>query len=89
MTAGWYDSKRYREAVGAMAPDRVYFGTIESIYKFYYMYGYHLGHATEKPKLKAKFVEDKNGHILPYVHFEGGRMAIGNEALKILREAAR
>lgn len=63
--------------------------TKKSIYKFYYMYGYPLGVATDEPKLKAKFIEDKNGHILPFVHFEGGKMALRDEALKILQETVR
>jgi len=60
--------------------------TRKVIYKIYYHYAYPLAEATKEPKLKAKFVEDKNGHILPYVHFEGGRMTLREEALQILRE---
>lgn len=60
--------------------------TRKAIYKIYYHYAYPLGDATQEPELKAKFVEDKNGHILPYVHFAGGRMALRAEALAILRE---
>jgi len=56
------------------------------LYKFYYHYGYSLGDAREEPQLKAKFVEDKNGHILPYVHFEGGKMTLSAEALQVLRK---
>lgn len=63
--------------------------TKKLLYKFYYHYGYRLGQAMEEPQLKARFVEDKNGHILPYVHFEGGRMVLGAEALEILRENTR
>jgi len=60
--------------------------TKKSLYKFYYHYGYPLGQATEEPQLRAKFIEDKNGHILPYVHFEGGAMRLREEALHVLRE---
>lgn len=60
--------------------------TRKQLYKFYYHYGYPLGDANEEPQLKAKFIEDKNGHILPYVHFEGGRMTLRPEALEILRK---
>lgn len=56
------------------------------LYKFYYRYGYPLGDALEEPKLVAKSITDKNGHILPYVHFEDGRMNIRDEALSVLRE---
>jgi hypothetical protein len=60
--------------------------TRKSLYKIYYHYGYPLGDALEEPKLLAKSITDKNGHILPYVHFEGGRMGIREEALNFLRE---
>jgi hypothetical protein len=60
--------------------------TRKSLYKFYYHYGYPLGDALEEPKLVAKSITDKNGHILPYVHFEDGTMRIRDEALNILRE---
>lgn len=62
--------------------------TKKSLYKFYYHYGYPLGDAREEPKLIAKHIVDKNGHILPYVHFEGGAMSLRDEALGILREMA-
>lgn len=60
--------------------------TRKVIYKIYYHYAYPLGDATQEPELKARFIEDKNGHILPYVHFEGGRMDLRTEALAVLRE---
>ena len=60
--------------------------TRKSLYKFYYHYGYPLGDALEEPNLVAKSITDKNGHILPYVHFEGGTMNIREEALMVLRE---
>lgn len=62
--------------------------TRKTIYKIYYHYAYPLCDATQEPELKAKFVEDKNGHILPYVHFEGGKMDLRAEALALLREIA-
>ena len=58
------------------------------LYKFYYRYGYPLGDALEEPELIAKSITDKNGHILPYVHFQGGKMSIRDEALNVLRELA-
>jgi hypothetical protein len=45
-----------------------------------------LSDTTEEPQLEAKFIEDRNGHILPYVHFEGGKMTLRQEALEVLRE---
>ncbi len=62
--------------------------TRKVIYKIYYHYTYPLCDTIQEPELKAKFIEDKNGHILPYVHFEGGRMDLREEALAILREIA-
>ena len=59
--------------------------TKKSLYKFYYHYGYPLGDEIEEPSLTAKHITDKNGHILPYVHFEGGRMVLRDEAKAILR----
>jgi hypothetical protein len=62
--------------------------TKKSLYKFYYHYGFPLGDALEEPKLTAKHIVDKNGHILPYVHFEGGTMSLRDEALGVLRKMA-
>ena len=62
--------------------------TKKLIYFIYYHYGYPLGDALEEPELIAKSITDKNGHILPYVHFKGGRMSIRDEALNVLRELA-
>lgn len=60
--------------------------TRKSLYKFYYHYGYPLSDSVAEPKLVAKSITDKNGHILPYVHFEDGKMSIREEALSILRK---
>lgn len=62
--------------------------TRKKLYKFYYHYGYPLGTAREEPQLVAKHIVDKNGHILPYVHFEGGAMLLREEAVDILRRMA-
>ena len=56
----------------------------KAIYKFYYHYAYPLGISTEKPTLVPDYIEDKNGHILPYVKFVGGSLKIAQNALKIL-----
>lgn len=60
--------------------------TKKAIYKFYYLYGYPLGITTHDPKLTSAFVEDKNGHILPYVKFNGGTLKISDECLATLRK---
>ena len=56
------------------------------IYKVYRHYAYSLGHSTEDPDLLSAHIEDKNGHILPYVKFEGGRIELSEDALQVLRE---
>jgi hypothetical protein len=59
--------------------------TNKAIYKFYYHYAYPLGISKEQPRLVPDYIEDKNGHILPYVKFEGGFLEITTEALNLLR----
>ena len=58
--------------------------TKKAIYKYYYHYAYPLGISSERPKLIPAFIEDKNGHILPYVKFEGGSLEIATEAINVL-----
>lgn len=58
--------------------------TRKTIYKIYYHYGYPLGDVVEEPNLVSAYIEDKNGHILPYVKFDGGKLKISKEAIKIL-----
>jgi len=58
--------------------------TTKAIYKFYYHYAYPLGISLYQPELLPDFIEDNNGHILPYVRFKGGRLKILPEALKVL-----
>lgn len=60
--------------------------TRKAIYKHYYHYAYLLGTAIEAPTLFPDFVQDKNGHILPFVRFEGGSLQFTDEALNLLRE---
>lgn len=62
--------------------------TRKTLYKIYYHHGYLLGNAFQEPALKARFIEDKNEHILPYVHFEGDKIALSAPALEILRKIA-
>lgn len=58
--------------------------TKKDIYKIYYQYGYPLGESLEEPKLLADHITDKNGHILPYVRFEGGNFTLSADAVKML-----
>lgn len=63
--------------------------TRKTIYKVYYHHAYPLGTAGEEPKLVADHITDKNGHILPYVRFQGGRLEFTTEALDLLAAATR
>jgi hypothetical protein len=63
--------------------------TKKAIFKFYHHYAYPLGFSTEQPKLVPDFVQDKNGHILPYVKFEGGALSLDNAALDLLKSLSR
>ena len=58
--------------------------TKKAIYKYYYHYAYPLGISVEQPRLVPDFIQDKNGHILPYVKFEGGSLEITQDALNLL-----
>lgn len=61
--------------------------TKKILYKVYYHYAYPLGKSQMEPTLVADCITDKNGHILPYVRFEGGSFIISPEALQVLKEA--
>lgn len=63
--------------------------TRKTIYKFYYHYAYLLGVSIEEPSLESAYIEDKNGHILPYVTFKGGKLKLTEEALRVLRRLSR
>ncbi|MDQ3804371.1 MAG: hypothetical protein M3416_11135 [Acidobacteriota bacterium] len=54
------------------------------IYKVYYHYAYPLGESREEPALIPAHIEDKNGHILPYVKFSGGRLELTASAVEVL-----
>ncbi len=58
--------------------------TEKVIYKTIYRYGYPLAKIVQEPQLVADAITDKNGHILPYVRFVGGKSALRPEALAIL-----
>ncbi|OGG73109.1 type II restriction endonuclease [Candidatus Kaiserbacteria bacterium RIFCSPLOWO2_01_FULL_53_17] len=62
--------------------------TKKAIYKIYYRYAYPLGEAVEEPSLVSDFVEDNNGHILPYVKFHGGKLVLREDATKVLDSLA-
>jgi hypothetical protein len=62
--------------------------TKKIIYKYYYNYAYQLAVGQGDPKLLPAFIEDKNGHILPYVTFSGGKFNLHKDALEVLRDTA-
>lgn len=63
--------------------------TTKTIYKIYYHYAYPLGRTVEVPSLIADSITDRNGHILPYVKFKGGRLQLDQSAIDVLRTLAR
>lgn len=63
--------------------------TKKVIYKIYYLYGYSVSKTVKKPKWVADSIEDKNGHILPYVRFEGGKIKLSEEGFGILKQLAQ
>lgn len=58
--------------------------TKKAIYKYYYHYAYPLGQSIEEPRLIPECIQDKNGHILPYVKFEGGTLELTSDVLNLL-----
>ena len=58
--------------------------TKKVIYKIYYRHAYPLATTVEEPKLVADSITDKNGHILPYVRFVGGKSQLRDAALAVL-----
>jgi hypothetical protein len=63
--------------------------TRKTIYKIYYHYGYLLSETVKRPTLVAASIEDRNGHILPYVTFRGGKLALSQQALDVLENLAQ
>jgi len=58
--------------------------TKKVIYKIYYRHAYPLATTVEEPRLVADSITDKNGHILPYVRFVGGKSQLSEQALSVL-----
>lgn len=63
--------------------------TRKHIYKIWYTLADPLGTMISEPEMSARFVKDRNGHILPYVHFSGGQMSLSPEILSELRSRMR
>ena len=63
--------------------------TKKIIYKIYYHYAYKLGISTELPALVSDYIQDKNGHILPYVKFEGGALDLTEDTSRSLKSVEK
>lgn len=63
--------------------------TKKTTYRLPYHFAYRLARAAESPRLVARHIVDKNGHVLPFVHFEGGTSTLDEEAVQVLREEAK
>ncbi len=62
--------------------------TRKVIYKHYYHHAYELADSQTEPQLIPTFVEDKNGHILPYVKFSGGSLKLSSKILDMLEKTS-
>lgn len=60
-----------------------------NIYEIYHHHTYDLGRMTAEPRLVADRIEDGNGHLLPYVRFEGGDLEPSGGALGLLDSLRR
>jgi hypothetical protein len=60
--------------------------TTKYIFKIYYHYAYTVGVSVEEPSLEPAYIEDRNGHILPYVKFKGGRLRLDSGVFEVLEE---
>jgi AccI restriction endonuclease len=63
--------------------------TEKIIYKIYHHYTYPLGETKGDITLIADSITDANGHILPFVRFDGGQIQLADSALKVLEGITR
>ena len=61
----------------------------KAIYKFYYHYAYPLGETQGEVTLLPSKIIDANGHILPYVRFQGGTIELSDSAISQLNGEAQ
>jgi hypothetical protein len=57
---------------------------VKLTYNLPYYKAYELCQSVETPTFKADSITDKNGHVLPFVRFEGGRFSLAAAAIKVL-----
>lgn len=62
--------------------------TRKTIYKIHYFHAYPLGEIRGEVELAADRIIDRNGHILPYVRFQGGALELADNVLQVLAEEA-
>ena len=60
-----------------------------NIYEIHHHYAYESGRRTTEPRLVADRIDDGNGHLLPYVRFEGGDLELCDDALGLLDSLPR
>lgn len=58
------------------------------IYKVPYRHAYPLATSISEPSLRAESITDANGHILPYVCFDGGELKLDDAAVSVLQHMA-
>jgi hypothetical protein len=61
----------------------------KALYKIYHHYAYPLGETQGEVGLVPDKIIDANGHILPYVRFQGGTIQLSPDALTQLDQEAR
>lgn len=61
----------------------------KAIYKFYHHYAYPLGETQGEVELIPDKIIDANGHILPYVRFQGGIITLSRDAVAQLDGAIK
>ena len=59
--------------------------TTKLVYTCHHTVGVRFGDFIESPGRKPRVITDKNGKMMPYVRFVGGRMRLTADALKLLR----
>jgi hypothetical protein len=62
---------------------------IKLTYNLPYYKAYPLCETVETARLKADCITDKNGHVLPFVRFEGGKLVLLPEAVQMLEGVSR
>lgn len=60
----------------------------KTTFNIYHHYAYELGETQGDIKLVADFVKDANGHILPYVRFQGGELKLSPSTYEVLNAEA-